>query len=63
MDIQPNCPRCKNERFAKIEHVLYNFVNQNDKKEYARIIDFICCDKCGAVICQYDAKASREKLI
>ena len=65
MNVQANCPRCKHEKFAVIEHVLYNFRNANDgNREYSRIINLLCCDSCGAVICQFDWKDhEKDKLI
>jgi hypothetical protein len=63
MTVQPNCPRCGHEKFAIIEHVLYSFQNQKDKQNYYRIIELLCCDSCGAVICQYDKSIADEKVI
>jgi hypothetical protein len=64
MTNQPNCPRCKHEKFAVVRHTLYSYKDPNDGQNYYRQIDLLCCDDCGAVICQYDPNALPEpKLI
>ena len=64
MNVQPNCPRCKHEKFAIISHHSLGIVkNLETKEDCYQLIDLLCCDNCGAVICQVDKAKTKLKPI
>jgi transcription elongation factor Elf1 len=60
---QPNCPWCKHEKFVVSTYTLHTYTNPNDKNDYYLQTELLCCESCGAVICQYDREKSQRKLI
>jgi len=64
MTVQPNCPHCKHGKFVVINQYCLGVVkNQETKEDNRKFIDLLCCDDCGAVICQVDTTMIRYEEI
>jgi hypothetical protein len=65
MNKEPKCPCCgkPNPPLCIVRYHLRNYPNPNDGAEHKVETDMLCCDKCGAILGQYDDRLKIDTVI